>query len=68
MYILNRKDHEPKMGNTLIAPSVLLNPVVNKSTQQKDSVVTDGERFEPKEHEQERVYSSSQKSYRSTQG
>jgi hypothetical protein len=48
MYILNRKNQTEKMGNTLITPSILLNPVVNKSTQQQGDVNRPSERFEEK--------------------
>ncbi|KAK2957290.1 putative Actin-binding protein [Blattamonas nauphoetae] len=45
LYVLNRRAQPHKLGTTLDAPSILINPVVNGETRRKDAKVRDKERF-----------------------
>ncbi|KAH7828059.1 uncharacterized protein MONOS_6486 [Monocercomonoides exilis] len=45
-YIQNRKGYKPRLGNTLNVPSILVNPVVNCTTTQKEEKVIDAGKFD----------------------
>ncbi|KAA6400993.1 MAG: putative secreted protein [Streblomastix strix] len=46
LYILNRRQCEDRLGNTLSTPSVLLNPVVNKETIRHEEAIVYGDKFD----------------------
>ncbi|KAK2949062.1 putative Actin-binding protein [Blattamonas nauphoetae] len=45
LYVLNRRAQPHKLGTTLVAPSILINPVVNDETSRAEGQVLENERF-----------------------